>query len=91
MDEVKRRVVCAALRYGNLLILGPRHFDLTMRKQISMHPAVSVDWSIAEQGFVDQLGRFLSRREAWRVAHRAGQIIRRVGGDGEELFSENLY
>jgi len=33
----------------------------------------------------------MTREEAWQVAEAAGQIKYRVGGDGKELFSENLY
>ena len=43
------------------------------------------------QGFIDQRGNFLTREEAWIVAEASGQIIRRVGGDGKKLYSENLY
>jgi hypothetical protein len=48
-------------------------------------------WKLAEQGFVDQIGTFMTREEAWIVAENAGQILYRVGGDGTKLFSENLY
>ena len=48
-------------------------------------------WNIAEQGFVDQYGVFLNRKQALGVAEEAEQIIRRCGGDDTELFSENLY
>jgi hypothetical protein len=47
-----------------------------------------------EQGFVDNKGNFLSRKEAFVVAKNAGQLIRRCGGDdaqGGILYSENLY
>ena len=87
-----RRVVSAALAYKNLLILGPRHFDATMHKQIDQSRCAGLvagrSW---EEGFVDQYGVFMTREEAWIVAEAAGQIIRRVGGDGIKLYSENLY
>lgn len=57
-------------------------------------PGAVVRRSAHEQGFIDQHGAFMSRREAWEVAEAAGQIIRRVGGDeadGGTLYSENLY
>lgn len=80
---IGRRVVCAALRNGHgTIICGPRHWDSICR-------GTSKDgW---EQGFVDQKGVFMTREEAWTVAFDAGQIRWRVGGDGERLFSENLY
>lgn len=78
-----RRVVCAALRDGfGTVICGPRHWDSICRSD--RHDG----WV---QGFVDQHGVFMTREEAWTVAFDAGQIIRRVGGDGERLFSENIY
>ena len=46
------------------------------------------------QGFVDQYGEFFDRCEAWKIAEREGQILRRCGGDGAKggtLYSENLY
>lgn len=92
----QRRVVCAANRYhqqfiGYTLILGARHFDQTMHRQ-----KIARDWDErscpdSDQGFIDQHGVFMTREEAWDVAVAAGQIIRRVGGDGERLYSENLY
>ena len=81
-NTIERRVVCAALRRGSVIVCGPRHWDSLCRGH-------SKDgW---EQGFVDQRGVFMTREEAWQVAFDAGQIIRRVGGDGKRLFSENLY
>ncbi len=85
-----QRIVCAAIRNSRgEIICSPRHFDTLMHHQI--HNSVATDWKTAEQGFVDQRGNFLTRRMALGIAEAANQIIRRVGGDDEELFSENLY
>lgn len=81
-----QRVVCAANRYGDLIIPGVRHYDPIMHKLIPKYCAGEF-----EQGFLDNKGNFLSREEAHSVAKAAGQIIRRVGGDTNKLFSENLY
>lgn len=53
------------------------------------------------QGFVTELGRFVDRKEGYKIAVFAGQVIRpnpsqtgcRKGEyyDGDELFSEDLY
>jgi hypothetical protein len=48
-------------------------------------------WCVAEQGFVDQKGRFLTREQARAIAERRGQIRYRCGGDEKKLFSDNLY
>lgn len=94
-----QRIVCAANRdiaTGDI-ILGARHWDMRMREAYA-------DWMIAndfakgshfrEQGFIDQFGQFHTRTEAWKIAVKADQILRRVGGDdadGGTLYSENLY
>lgn len=85
----KQVVVCAAMRNKDGdIICSPRHFDEIASLQVKSE---WVKWRTAEQGFVDQYGTFLTREEAWVIAEANGQIIRRVGGDGEKLFSENLY
>jgi hypothetical protein len=90
---VLNRIVCAALRHQDTgdLILGPRHFDATMHKQISQYKLIYQDWKKAEQGFIDTHGNFLTREEAKEVAEKQNQILRRVGRDGPSLYSENLY
>ena len=99
MSTVQRRVVCAAVRDNSdgLIICGPRHFDSAMHQVIGLLDDVSIagvpprQWENTEQGFVDQFGVFMTREEAWAVASAANQIYRRCGGDGEKLYSENLY
>lgn len=90
LEPPVRRVVCAANLYGNgVMLVGPRHFDATMRDQFRRfglkHGAPHV------QGFIDQWGEFMTREEAHKVATEQGQIRHRCGGDDRELFSENLY
>jgi hypothetical protein len=90
--EPGQLVVCAANRFPDgTVILGARHYDSLMREAIAARGLVPGE---DEQGFIDQKGRFLTRREAWKVAQVAGQIRRRVGGDhldGGTLYSEGLY
>lgn len=87
-----RVVVCAALRDKlGRIVAGARHYDTVMTEQIRRSVPDQDAWRRCEQGFIDQLGVFLTREEAWTVAFDAGQILRRVGGDGEKLYSENLY
>lgn len=87
-------IVCAALRLRGVdfchLIIGPRHYDPVMRAQIEAG-GNKAGWRMAEQGFIDQFGNFLTREEAYIVAKKNGQIKYRCGGDDEKLFSENLY
>lgn len=97
------RIVCAANKYyfsfeggkeiEELVICGARHYDLVMRKQISVIDEYY--WSCKfkeEQGFLDNHGNFLTREDAFIVAERNGQIIRQCGNlNSRQLFSENLY
>ena len=92
---MEQRIVCAANRYNGTetVICGARHWDNTMQEAVKHlnFDHDKVEWI---QGFIDQRGNFLTRTEAWTVAEKAGQILRRVGGDTARsgtLYSENLY
>ena len=81
-----RRVVCAANRVGDVIAIGMRHGCPLMR--INMR-ALGIRLGSAEQGFVDQLGTFLTRKEAMEMALDNGQLR---NADGcARLFSEDLY
>ena len=47
----------------------------------------------SEQGFLDNRGMFLNRKEAYILAKTNGQLLQRKAGqyDGNELFSEDLW
>ena len=86
-----RVVVCAANSYDGLIICGARHYDTIMCKQIkAFNDGFNFE---AVQGFIDQWGVFMDRKEALQVATDAGQInVRRPKGlPLTELFSEDLY
>jgi hypothetical protein len=87
--KTPRRVVCAANRRKDdgRIICGARHWDKVMRSQITDVDRAT-QW---DQGFIDQFGDWMTREEAWIVAVNQNQVRRRCGGDGERLFSENLY
>lgn len=95
VSQTCHRVVCAAVSVwdhlnGPLVITGARHFDLLMHRQIArmnLNPALVRE---AEQGFIDNHGCFLDRKEALAVAKAAGQLIRKTQPE-DELFSEDLY
>ena len=73
------------------MIISPRHFDETMRDALTIGE-YPIDW-IWEQGFIDQWGRFYTRREAMKIVLENGQRFDkdRNGGNGEDLYSEGLY
>lgn len=90
MSDYIRRVVCAANRFDDgTIIVGPRHFDMTMHDQIQARGLRGTDMG-HEQGFIDQHGVFMSRKEAFIVATNANQLIR-PAFQPDILFSENLY
>jgi len=92
-QNVQRVIVCAAVRQAatGRIIAGPRHFDGIMREQMKAADGVNA-WIGADEGFLDQAGRFLTRKEALVVAADACQIRRVAGNDpATELFSEHLY
>lgn len=93
--RVKTRVVVmAANRYSNgTMLVGLRHWDANMAAQWEALSAAGLlpNEPDPEQGFLDNRGRFLTRRRAWIVAERAGQIIRTPGDKVGYLYSENLY
>lgn len=87
------RIVCAALKHKRDdlgIIIGPRHFDETMRDQICARGGIQAWKGKCTQGFIDQFGRFHDRQEAWEIAVKEGQIWRKVSTPGK-LYSENLY
>jgi len=86
-------LVCAAIRKDTHIICGARHWDNVMRVQVEMLNDVQNHWGTAEQGFIDQWGRFYNREEAMQLARQNAQII---VGDNEmlsevALYSEDLY
>lgn len=92
-----RFVVCAACKYGDLILAGPRHFDKVMQSQIARMNEDGLfsleEAGTAVQGFLDQYGVFMDRKEAMQVALAAGQVnVRRKKiGPLDILFSEDLY
>lgn len=72
------------------MLVGARHFDVTMRDQYHRFGLEKTEDQCV-QGFLDQWGVFMDRKEAHKVASEQGQIRHRCGGDEGKLFSENLY
>lgn len=95
---VVRRVVCAACRSTSggeeVIVAGARHFDSVMVSQVKFFDDyIESQIEPWEQGFIDQFGVFMDRREAMAVAKASGQEInfKRNGSDPTELYSEGLY
>lgn len=88
-----RFVVCAANKYGDLIVAGARHHDKVMNSQLRAIPKEDRKQSKCVQGFIDQYGTFMDRKEALTVAVEAGQINSRTTKTfpTDRLFSEDLY
>jgi hypothetical protein len=94
-----RFVVCAAVKYGQVIIAGARHFDMIMHSQLDRMNEDRLIESDGlgeyEEGFIDQFGVFMDRSEAYKIALAGGQLNKRrlkSGNQGStELFSEDLY
>lgn len=99
-------IVCAANKYGNIIVTGSRHYSVDMYLAISAlggigllrkYGASSVKTSeenddrYYDQGFIDQYGFFYDRKEAWIIAVENGQIRNEDGGPEGTLYSEHLY
>jgi len=88
-----KRIVCAACKYKDILFISARHFDKLMHNQIAamgLTEEVTNNKDLVIQGFIDNKGEFLNRKEAAIVAKRANQI-RKKHGSKYDLFSEDLY
>lgn len=98
--DYQRKVVCAANKYGEgpdaLVVCAPRHHGPRMNHTLEkLREDKLFEFEVAGravQGFVDQHGIFMDRREAWKVAEAAKQIVRCPPNQWNgELFSEWLY
>ena len=94
VEQPVRRVVCAALRAADgTLLLGVRHYSADMHAQLERRDDRKrfCDLSGDNQGFVDQHGVYMTRREAYDVAMLAGQIVNHSACERGRLYSEGLY
>lgn len=91
-DPALQRVVCAAVRMSDgVIFTGIRHFSPDMHLVITL-AGYNEDKKIgAEQGFVDQWGKYLTRQEAFDIALRNGQYRPYPPFTFGTLYSEDLY
>lgn len=64
---VQRRIAQAAYNYNGYIVTGTRHSCPIMEMQIMMMEEVLEEWCDGDrmiQGFTDQYGNFLTRKEA---------------------------
>jgi hypothetical protein len=91
----QRIVVAAAIRWGDNVVVGNRHHSETMNTLIRANLSLmnrKPDTPLREQGFIDQMGVFMDRYEACKVATDAGQLYGMVKtGSKDKLYSEDIY
>jgi len=88
---IDRHIVCAANKYGDLIICGARHHDKIMNSVLGKIRAIDVDFErVGEQGFIDQYGTFVTREDAKEIVVANKQPLRDTPLY-DVLFSENIY
>jgi len=83
-------VSAAMLMQDNTIVMGVRHFSPDMRIILKRMYGDKYHLQVAEQGFITNMGRFLNRQDAWKLAEQTNQIKYQVSVSGD-LYSENLY
>lgn len=77
---VQRRIAQAAYNFNGYIVTGTRHSCPIMQMQMyAIGNELLNEWCGLDkmvQGFTDQYGNFLTRKEAYPIAKAAGQIIR---------------
>ena len=74
----------------DVIVTGVRHFSPDMRVVLKKMYGDNYKHNVVDQGFIDTMGEFLNRKDAWNVASKNDQIRRVVSIPGT-LYSENLY
>ena len=93
----KPKIVIAAIKWEDTIILGPRHWDMTMRRaRESLKDSISKYMnpsSLWEEGFIDQFGKFYNRVEAMEIVKENEQLFdyNRNGHQNDKLYSEGIY
>lgn len=83
-------VSAAMLMKDGLIVSGARHFSPDMRIVLHRIYGDKYHLQVKEQGFIDNKGSFVGRKDAWERAVQLKQIRRETGTPGT-LYSENLY
>ena len=94
----KEFILCAAINYNNIIISGHRHSDChkTLNNILNKHNIVVNENDLPQrehQGFLTSFNRFVSRKEAFKIAKENYQIIHNIFDNDAEgsLTSEDLY
>ena len=92
---MKETILCASIQFGEIIISGHRHSDCYEVLQ-KLRPDLK-DNELPKrehQGFLTNVGRHVSREQAWVIAKESNQILyglNCVNETNKQLISENLY
>ncbi|MCK4501017.1 hypothetical protein KAU11_11010 [Candidatus Babeliales bacterium] len=88
--SVRRYIVCAANKVDGIIICGARHHDIVMSAMYERLGVNDPKRYKSEQGFIDQFGNFVTRKEAAVIVTDNKQSLRdKIRTDW--CLSENLY
>ena len=91
---MRERILCSAVLFKGKIITGYRHSDCIETLEFFNVPQSEMPTNRKDFGFLTSNKRFVSRKEAYEIAYREGQIIYGVSAfdpDDRQLISENLY
>ncbi len=93
MENGKQFIVCAACQYEYIVLCSARHWDILMKIQLRNLNKLGAElkMSFFEEGFIDQFGDFIERKEAYIIAKKSGQLNLERNVSHIRLFSEGLY
>lgn len=104
-EKVPELIVCAAIKFlltdledeeesKEFVLTGVRHYSPDMHNFLNLfEDETNGQYRLTEvaQGFITNNGRFVDRKEALKIAKANNQIIRDIGYEPDELYSEMLY
>lgn len=93
-DKSKEYILCASVKYGDIIINGRRHKDCyIILRQFKPNIKEEDEPGREFQGFLTSKNRYVSREEAFIIAKEQEQIIHHMFDNdlSGKLTSEDLY
>lgn len=88
-------ILCAAINFNDTIVCGRRHGDcyVIIKNLLEKYITPSDMPEREDQGFITSENRYVSRKEAFKIAFAQKQIIHNMFEEHEdiELTSEDLY
>lgn len=92
-SHYKKQIIASAIKFyitstkSEVVLCGRRHGDIFLQlKLLGFKPRE--DYREIEQGFINNQGKFLTRKQAYKEALNACQITEK---EVKELYSEDLW